>query len=186
MTALVPLSVPAEGPVTLDALRTYLRIDGTDDDALLAPVLLAARQHIAQRCGRILAVESWRMRLDAWPEGQRVQIPLVPFRRVLAARVYDATGVAADIPASAIVASVPSEPAYALFSGAPAPGLPQGGIEIDFEAGYESAADVPAALTLAVLRMAARLYETRGDEQSAMRDDTLDALIAPYRIARLA
>jgi uncharacterized phiE125 gp8 family phage protein len=186
MARLVPLTSPLEGPVSLSALRNYLRVDGSDDDEVLGAVLKAARQTVARRCGRILAIEIWRVILDAWPESQRVVLPIIPFRRLVAARLYDGKGVASAIPPTAIAILAQGEPPVLSFSGVASPGVETGGIEIDVECGYSMAADVPAALTLAVLRLAAKLYEHRGDENEATHDAALDALIAPYRTVRLA
>lgn len=178
-----PLSVPNEGPVSLAALRTYLRIDTSDDDTTLQAILLAARLAVEQRTGRILTVQTWRLRLDSWPDNQRVRVPLFPFRRLIAARIFDANGQSVAIAASSIVNS---EPGFIGFNAAPQPGRPEGGIEIDVEVGYAGAADIPAALILAVMRKAARLYEARGDESDARHDETLEALIAPFITRRLA
>lgn len=186
MTRLVPLAAPAEGPVSLSALRTYLRVDGTDDDDVLTAVLRAARQSVEQRCGRILSVQTWRLILDAWPPDQSVVIPLIPFRRIVAARVHDGRGNSVSIPTNAISIIAQSEPALVSFANAPAPGIASSGIEIDIECGYAVNSDVPAALTLAVLRAAARFYEARGDEAVVLRDDAFEALIAPYCRRRLA
>lgn len=186
MTRLVPLVVPLEGPVSLATLRTYLRVDGPDDDEVLAVILKAARHTLAMRCGRILAIETWRLILDAWPEGQRVVVPLMPFRRVVAARLYDSKGVASAFPPSGITLESQGEPAVLTCAGLPVPGAASGGIEIDVECGYSNSADVPAGLALAVLRAAARLYEMRGDENQALHDEAFEILIAPFRSVRLA
>lgn len=186
MAAFLPLSILAAGPVTLDTMRTYLRVDGRDDDDMIAAVLAAARDYVERRCGRLLCPQIWRMRLDAWPADRRITVPLVPFRSVVAIRVYDAAGIAVSLRLSDSVMSGNSEPAWIAIANAPEPGQAQGGIEIDVEAGYAAASDVPAALTLAIMRVAARLYEQRGDAETKLDDEGLDALIAPYRYVRVA
>lgn len=182
MIHIQPLIVPNDGPVTLATLRHYLRIDTSDDDPTLQAVLLAARLAIEQKTSRILSSQTWRLRLDAWPDGQLIRVPLMPFRRVVAARVFDAKGISTQVTATSIVIS---EPGFIGFTSAPQPGLPEGGIEIDIEVGYTTPADVPAALTLAVMRKAAQLYELRGDEEHPSNDQTLDALLAPFLTRRL-
>ncbi len=186
MTALLPLSILTAGPVSLDAMRTYLRVDGKDDDDTIASVLASAREMVERRCGRLLCPQIWRMRLDAWPDGGQITIPLLPFRRVVAIRVYDVTGAVVNVPLANLSVSATSEPGILKIADPPVPGVQQGGIELDIEAGYVAPAEVPAALTLAVMRMAARLYEQRGDEDTPQHDAALDALIAPYKTMRLA
>ena len=185
MAALWPLTMLAAGPVSLDAMRTYLRVDGRDDDDMIATVLIAARQQIERRTRRLLCRQIWRMSLDAWPPGGLIRIPFVPFRRVTAIRVFDATGNAIAVPLTALSQVTGSEPAFVSVANGPAPGLKEGGIELDIEAGYEAPSEVPASLTLAIMRLAALLYERRGDEATPLQDDALEALLAPYCGVRL-
>ncbi len=69
------------------------------------------------------------------------------------------------------------------------PGLPAtlrsaGGIEIEYDAGYaEDAADLPVALRLATLQIAASLYELR--QGSGGVPETARALMRPFAPARL-
>lgn len=185
MAALWPLTMLATGPVSLDAMRTYLRVDGRDDDELIATVLIAARQHVERRTRRLLCLQIWRMSLDAWPAGGQIQIPFTPFRRVTAIRVFENNGNAINLPLTALSQVTGSDPAFVTIANGPPPGRSKGGIELDIEAGYAAASDVPAALTLAIMRMAALLYERRGDETVQLKDDALEALLAPYSGARL-
>ena len=71
----------------------------------------------------------------------------------------------------------------------PPPGRARGAIEIDLTAGYGPAAtDVPALLRQAVLRLAARWFELRGDvagRDAAALPTEIMALVAPFRRARL-
>ena len=71
----------------------------------------------------------------------------------------------------------------------PEAGRDRGAIEIDIVAGYGAAADqVPAPLRQAVLRLAARWFEQRGDVASRDAQSLpaeIMALIAPYRRMRL-
>lgn len=185
MATLWPLSLLGAGPVSLDAMRTYLRVDGRDDDEMIAAVLASARQHIERRTRRLLCPQIWRMSLDAWPPNGRIRIPLIPFRRVAALRVFDADGVTINLPLSRLTAVTGSEPAVVTIMERLTPGPDEGGIELDVEAGYGVASDVPAALTLAIMRFAALLYERRGDEATELHDAALDALLAPYHGVRL-
>lgn len=185
MITLLPLSGPAEGPVTLATLRSYLRVDGTDDDQAILLAFRAARQHITRQTGYVLAIETWRLILDSWPANQTVKFPFFPLRRVLAARIYTGTGAASTIASTNIVTRSTGKPVYVRFNNVAAPGIEEGGIEIDCECGYFSGNDVPQALTLAVMRMTALLYETRGDDAALLNDEALNRLLAPFINVRL-
>lgn len=182
---LLPLSGPAEGPVTLATLRTYLRVDGSDDDQAILIALRAARQHVTQQTGFVTALETWRLTLDTWPDDQTVKVPLWPFRRVTAARVYPGSGATEAISATNIVTRSTGRPAYLRFNNAVNPGIAEGGIEIDCECGFANSNDVPQALTLAILRITALLYETRGDTAALLQDEALNRLLSPYLTVRL-
>ena len=184
MTLLL-LSGPAEGPVTLATLRTYLRVDGTEDDQAIQLAFRAARQHITRQTGYVLAVESWRLILDAWPNDQTVKIPLWPLRRITAARLYTGTGSASSISSTNIVTRSNGKPAFVRFNNVAKPAVDAGGIEIDCECGYASSNDVPQALTLAVMRITALLYETRGDTAALLQDEALNRLLSPFLTVRL-
>lgn len=186
-------AAPAEEPVTLAELKATLRLDGSDEDALLASLILAARQHVEQLTRLVLIEQSWRLYLDAWPRrmktppyARRVVLEIAPVKRVTNVTIYDGAGAPQSLdpalyrldnarrPAALII-----EPAIRL------PGLRGNGIEIDVEAGFGSATDVPTPLRQAILRLATLWFEHRHDADiTSLRPTppTVDALIAPYRV----
>jgi uncharacterized phiE125 gp8 family phage protein len=76
-----------------------------------------------------------------------------------------------------------------LVAAVPPIGRTRGAIEIDVVAGYgDTAAAVPALLRQAVLRLAARWFEERGDvvgRDAAALPAEIMALVAPFRRMRL-
>ena len=87
------------------------------------------------------------------PEGETQNsdgalVPLAPLRQVVAARVYDGANVAYAVDAQAFVVDVAAAPGilgFVPWALAP-PGRAVAGIELDLEAGYGAAADVPEPL----------------------------------------
>lgn len=182
------LTGPAVEPLTLVEMKAYLRLDGTAEDDLVATLVTAARLTVEAHSRRILNTQTWRLVLDAWPAGGTVRVPLAPFAGLVAARVFDAAGMAETVPVEAFVVDTKSEPGRVILSPAvPGPGRPVNGIELDVSAGYgPAAADVPMPLRQAVRMVAARWFDHRGDEPSLDGPMLADvALIAPYRRARL-
>jgi uncharacterized phiE125 gp8 family phage protein len=187
MTPLL-IADPAVEPVTLVAMRDYLRLDDTVEDDLVAALIKAARLLVEAACGRQLVEQTWRITLDRWPTGRIVALPLSPLMRVARVRVYDGAGAGTDLAASLYRAdSVSDPPRVAIEPGAPEPGRPNHGIEIDVVAGFgPAAADVPAPLAQAIRLLVARWFENRGDMPvDATLPPDLSALVAPYRRARL-
>jgi uncharacterized phiE125 gp8 family phage protein len=184
------LEPPAEEPVSLIEARQFLRLDQTDEDDLLAMLVTAARLMVEAAAGRCLVDQRWRIVLDRWPQTREIRLPLSPVSAILAARVYDALGTAQPVDPTVLMLDRQADPPLIRIMGEmPETGRDHGAIEIDVMAGFgPAAADVPAPLRQAVLRLSARWFEERGDV--AVRDAEalpvrIAALVAPYRRARL-
>ena len=85
---------PAVEPITLAEAKAHLRIAHDSEDDLLSGLIRAARQEVEQATGSALIEQSWRLVLDAWPEGNVVQLKRSPVRQVLSVTVFDADGAA--------------------------------------------------------------------------------------------
>lgn len=184
------LTPPALQPVSLDEARAFLRLDQTHEDELLTTLITAARLMIEAASGRMLIEQGWRIVLDAWPRDGVIRLPLSPVASIEGARVYDGNGVAQTVAAGALHLDATAEPPLIRLA-APVPqvGRRLAAIEIDVVAGYGAEPeDVPALLRHAVLQLAARWFEQRGDiagrDASALPPEIL-ALVAPFRRARL-
>lgn len=184
------ISPPAIEPVSLAEAKDFLRLLASDEDELLGTLVTAARLMVEAASGRMLINQSWRLVLDRWPAGGEIRLPLSPVGSIAAARVYDAGGSAQSVAAPALSLIEGTDPPLIAVSGAvPVPGRDRAAIEIDVVAGYGATRDlVPAPLRQAVLRLACRWFEHRGDVVS--RDAThlpaeIAALVAPFRRLKL-
>ncbi len=181
---------PAVEPVALAEAKAFLRADGDAEDALVASLLAAAREALELATRRVFIAQTLRLRLDCWPKGRAVLLPLAPVLSVVAVRVMPASGPAAVLDAGLYRLEVAADPPGLLVDpAAPEPGLAAGGIEIDARYGFGVAAgDVPAPIRLAIQRLAAFWFEHRGDETGAARGlpGDVQALVAPFIRARLA
>jgi uncharacterized phiE125 gp8 family phage protein len=178
---------PASEPVTLTEAKAHLRVDLTDDDATIARSIAAAREWVETATGRALITQTWRMTMDAWPDGEALTLTRPPVQAVTAVRTFGATGVASVWSGANYAMAFGAEPQrlVRLASAWPEPGRTRAGIEIDLTCGYGAlAGDVPAALRQAVLLKTAQLYERRGEDAAAAPDEAM-ALIAPFRTVRL-
>ena len=192
---------PTAEPVSLNEAKAWLRLETPDDDTLVESLIVTARAAIEAYTGCVLVSQTWRVNLDAWPDGasrrcfgmQRgsrdVVIPLAPVLGIVALRVFDAAGVPQVLATdSYTLHGAPDRPGLDVVA-APEPGRARDGVEIDVLCGYGAPADVPQPLRQAILTLVARLYENRGD--GADPSDNLlrgsaHRLIAPYRRVRLA
>jgi len=56
-------SPPSIEPLTLDEVRSYLRLSSGSDDALVLSLIAAARSHVERLTGRALLKQQWQMEL---------------------------------------------------------------------------------------------------------------------------
>jgi uncharacterized phiE125 gp8 family phage protein len=187
--ALVLLAAPAVEPVTLAEAKAWLKVDVTDDDAVIGTVVTAARQWLEARLRILMISQKWRWILDAWPAAPILQLPANPLRSVDAMRVYSAAGVPTALATTSWQADAASARGrIALLAAVPSPGRPLNGIEIDVTVGLAAAAaDLPPALKEAVLQTVAFLYENRGDAPGPdlALPSAIEALASPWRLRRL-
>lgn len=184
------LAGPAVEPITLADAKAHLRLDGSDEDDLVAALVVAARVTVEQHARLRLIEQTWRYALPAWPDDRRVRLPCWPVVAVDAVRVSAADGSPTAVPSNLYSREECGDATDLLVDRVPDPaGLPPR-IEIDIRCGFGvAAAAVPAPLVLAIRRLVAYWFEHRGDErlpgQPSIPPDVA-ALIAPFARPRLA
>jgi uncharacterized phiE125 gp8 family phage protein len=185
----IPIAGPAVEPLTVLAMRAFLRLDDAAEDDLVTALIRTARQCVEAISGRMLIAQTWRLALDRWPDDRAIGLPLSPLISVEGIRVFDASGLAMIVAPALYRVDAASDPARVIVDvAAPAPTQGLQGIEIDVRVGYGAAADaVPGPLRHAIRMLVARWFENRGDGADTPPPPLPDALtlIAPFRRARL-
>jgi uncharacterized phiE125 gp8 family phage protein len=184
---------PVVEPITLNDAKLHARIDGDDEDMLIAALILAARMHIERNLDVALVRQSWSLYLDAWPDKPFVELPLGPLISVDAVRLYSPSNSHVTLdPALFVVDAASRRPRLARHQGQswPLPGRAVNGIEIAFTAGYgETADDVPMPIRQAIRMLVAHWFEAREPVLFGEPGDPVPAnvahLLKPYRTARL-
>lgn len=184
------LTPPLAEPITLAEAKAHLRLDASDEDALLATLIRAAREHLENTTGLALISRTFRLYLDDWPASRVIAIARGPVRTIENVTVYDADGVAVALDVSGYLLDGEARPARLVLPERRAAGRAINGIEIDFTAGFgESGADVPDTLKRAMLLHVAAMFELRGvldvKDQPGAIPAGYDRLVAPYRLRRL-
>ncbi len=186
------LTPPGAEPVTLDQAKAFLRITDTAEDALLAALVLAARQRVEAELGLCLVSTALRETFDGW-DGRltrtgAVRLSRGPLLSVQAVRTADATGGFHALDSDAYTARAASRPgriAPAPGHGWPAPQIPDAGIQIDYTAGFGAEEDdVPAPLAVAILVLTAHAFEHR-EAADAPPIALVEPWLAPFRRVRL-
>ena len=194
--ALVPTSGPALEPLSLAEAKAHLRVDGTDEDALIGALISTSRLHIEAALSRGLITQSWSLFRDSWPRQGVVELQLAPLQSVDAVRLYAIDGTASAVAASSYLIDALSVPPRLVRTAPGAwmrPGRAVNGIEIAFTVGYGATPEtVPRQIRHALLLLVAHWYQNRepvkvaGGGFKPMRiPDTISELLLPYRAVRL-
>ena len=184
------ITPPSAEPISLAELKAHLRIDGGDEDVLLAGLIRVAREHLERMAGLALISQGWRLYLDGWPAAGIVEIARGPVLSVEAVRAFDELGEENEIALVGHVLDGVRRPARLWLREQPDARQAVNGIEVDFTAGFgEAGEDVPDTLKRAMLIHAAHMYEFRGavpvEMQPAGVPEGYDRLAAPFLLRRL-
>ena len=188
---MIPLliSAPASEPLALLEAKNWLRVDAADEDQLIQSLIVSARLAVEAATNRLLITQQWRLLLDGWPGDLTLNLPLAPVRQVVRITVADAAGGVANVQAAQYRLDGSLDRARLVLSQPlPNPGVSVSGISIDLTVGYGDGAAVPEPLRLAMRHLIALWFANRGDGDAAhgRLPISVQALLAPYRIRRLA
>ena len=164
--ALVLKTEPAIEPISTAEAKLHLRVDGTDEDSLIASLIVAARGDAETITRRALITQTWELVLDAWPAKDWFEIPLPPLQSVTSIKYTDSDGDEHTFDASNYVVDTDSEPGRVrLVDTADWPTVdlyPLSAIRVQFVAGYGSAGtSVPMRIRQAMYLMIGHYYENR-------------------------
>lgn len=184
------IAPPVAEPLMLAEIKAHLRIDGTDEDGLLAGLVRIAREHLERATGLALISQGWRLYLDCWPQSGVLEISRGPLLAVDAIRAFDELGEESEVALTGHVLDGARRPARLWLRESPAARQAINGVEVDFTAGFgESGAEVPDTLKRAMLLHAAHMFEFRGavpiEMQPASVPEGYDRLVAPFLMRRL-
>jgi uncharacterized phiE125 gp8 family phage protein len=181
-------------PATLISLadaKGHLRVDGDDEDAVIAALVDAATQYLdgwQGILGRALMPQTWELYLDRFPASGAIRIPLGPLLEVQAVDYAAADdGAETTVPVEDYVVDTVSPDGWIVPAGGaswPATLDAINAVKIRFVAGYPDAASVPAPIKAAALLLVGNWFENReAATQGAMSElpMAVNALLAPYR-----
>jgi uncharacterized phiE125 gp8 family phage protein len=162
---------PATEPVSLETMKAHLRVDGTDDDVLIASYVLSARELGEGLARRAFLTQTLDLTLNTWPQsGCPYKMPRSPLQSVTWVKYKDRDGVQTTW--TDYVVDATSEPGRIIFRSLPGVTLLEsGGITIRFVAGYADDAILPNAIVQGILETVAYWYENR-ESHDVPRDIT--------------
>lgn len=181
---------PTSEPIDLADAKLHLRIqaDQTDEDALIATVISAARQAAEHELGRSLMPQTWELALDTFPYDPIV-LPRSPIMSITSVKYLDQEGALQTVDPAAYVLDDYSEPArLARVAGAswPHTSCQANAVLIRYTAGYVSALAVPAEIKQWMLLQIGAMYENREAETVGHMQPVVlgfaDRLLDRYRV----
>jgi len=124
---------PAVEPITLAEAKQHLRVDVTDDDALITILIIGAREACEAFIHGKLITQTWEVELDAWPTDQLpVLIPIEPLISVQSVKwADDLNTVTTMTVATDYLVDTDSEPGRLVLPPAPLPTEQASGVHIE-------------------------------------------------------
>lgn len=181
---------PTAEPLTLAEMRAHLRVDVTDDDAIIATLLATAREWVEGETKLKLVTQTWDFTWDrGWPLDLMLRLPVAPVSSVTSVKYVDESGATQTLSAALYTAVLDREhprivPAY----GAEWPTVRDvpNAVTVRAVCGYGDAnSDVPQPLRQAIKLLVGHWHENReaaniGNIVTPL-PFAVEALISPYR-----
>lgn len=174
------ITTPTE-PVTLAEAKLHLRVDGTDEDALIQGLISAARETCEDRTEGTVPVTGWRLTLDTFPDA--IKLPRPPIVSVESVKYLDTAGVQQTLSPLDYVVDTVSAPGYivpAFGKAWPETRDQINAVEVEYTAG---AAAAPHALKAWMLLAIGEMFMNRegSAERPAVAHGFADRLLDPFR-----
>jgi len=162
---LTQLSPPSAEPLSLAEAKLHLRVDAdiTEDDGLIAALIVTARQQAEHRTGRALVSQQWRYSVDTFP-ADSLELPKPKLVSVQSVTYLDSNGtrqtlaggdyevITDELVGRLVPAFGKSWPACRMFPGS---------VQVSYTCGYGAAADVPQSIKAWMLLAIGAWYENR-------------------------
>lgn len=164
------ITPPASEPVTVAEMRSYLRIESADHDALLAELIAAARDTVESDCGLSLITTTWRSYQNIKsPRSVRIGADFfdqidVDRGPVLAITALTLSGVTTSFTGWQTRGPM-GKAVYAPV------GLDLSAVKIDFTCGYSAANLIPPRLIRAIKLLVAHWFENRQAYEEASLEE---------------
>lgn len=181
---------PAYRPLTLPEVKLHLRVDHSDEDALIGILQGAAVDTCQQLTGRSIMAQGWKLTLNGWVDA--VRLPYPEISAVSSIKYLDKGGVQQTLGPSmyALIGDTVHKTRGATY---PELGDGLGVVEINYTAGYNAGnevaqqAAVPAGIKAWLLLTIGTLYANResiqtGVSVAALPDRFTDSLLDRFKV----
>lgn len=164
---------PSTEPLTLAETKLFLRVDGTEEDALITSQIIAAREAAEEYMQRSLITQTWKLVYDDYLSSQ-TQLFRGAVQSVTSVTIIARDGGTTLMNSVAYYLS--ADKTTLIFDATPVGHQ----VEILYVAGYGVAVDVPVSIKQGMLLHVAALYDER--TKNAGLPESSAALYQSYRI----
>ena len=168
-----------EYPISRTEMKLHLRIDHTEEDALIDGLIAAATYYCQKRTTRQFVTATWKDVRDKFPSVFHLR--MCPAASVTSIAYTDTDGAAQTVAASDYQTDFVSEPARVMpaygESWPSTRGDTFNAVVLTFTAGYGAATAVPQGIKDAIKHHAAMNYRDR----EAVDLDLIDAMLIPFQ-----
>lgn len=158
------ITPPASEPVLLADAVLHCRIDGTDENALVTALIVAAREYCEKYSGRAYITQTIRASFDGWPRFP-IRLPRPPLASVTSVKYFGEDNTEYTLDAANYYVDTDTEPGrIALASGISLPATTLrdiNAVQVTYTAGYGNAAAVPQRVKQAMLLLIGYWYQNR-------------------------
>lgn len=158
---------PADEPISLAEAKQHLRVEHTEDDALIEALIIAAREHAETVTGRAFVTQTAECSLDCFP--CVITLPLPRLQQVESITYLDDAGTTQILAPSVYRVDAKSEPGRIMpdyGQSWPTTRPVMNAVTVRFVAGYGGPEAVPEKLRSAMKLIIARWYENRTGAQT--------------------
>jgi uncharacterized phiE125 gp8 family phage protein len=155
---------PLSYPVTIDEIKSFARIDGNDQDALLEIFLQGVIEDIETYLGRALIERTIQMTMDIWNSNE-IELKKPPLISVISVNTVDENDVETIYDSNnyyVITESIPGK--LIIKNGIELPSnfdRSFSGFQIVYIAGYGDISKVPSKIKVAIMQWVTMIYEDR-------------------------
>lgn len=163
MSSFVEYTAPTLEPVSLDEVKSFLRLTGSDEDSVLELLIKSAREFAEVWTGRQCLTSTWDYYLDAFPDTE-ILLPRSPLQSVTSITYYNTGNVLTTWSSSEYTVDANQAPPkitekYGYYW--PSTLCIPNAVIVRGIYGYTAASLVPGRLRLAILQLVSHFYENR-------------------------
>lgn len=179
---------PAEEPLSLVEVKSWLRVEHNADDIDISALVVAARGLVEEFLGRQLVSATWRLTAGWFPDFE-IRLPKPPLLSIASIQYLDTAGVLQTLDDETYDVDAAADPGVVMPASGyswPATRTHPQSVRITYQAGYGTAASVPEGIKTAIKLLIANWYQRRGDGEDRGLPMSVELLLLAYWSGRYA